>query len=102
MNSESESSEILITRWTKEKDDLEQVLAGTVILKDGKLSFKAEAGHKIAMDSVKEESEGKDPTKWFHSLPRMFDGIALRARLLKKGDRPWKKGGQADVLAGPH
>jgi hypothetical protein len=94
-----EYCEILGTNWG---EGPAQTLVGTITLKDGKLSSKAEKGGRIEMDNIMRRREGEDPTKWFNRLPEMFDGAALRARLLKKGDRPWKRRGQADVLAGLH
>jgi hypothetical protein len=85
--------EILGTEWPIDSDGLDQVLIGTITLKDGKLSFKAEKGHEIEMKNVMKRREGEDPTNWFNRLPEIFNGAALRARLLKKGDRPWKTGG---------
>jgi hypothetical protein len=90
-----EYCEILGTERSASGDDLNQILVGTITLKDGKLSSKAEKGseNKIEMDNIMKRREGEDPTKWFKRLPEIFDGAALRARLLKKGDRPWKRVG---------
>jgi hypothetical protein len=96
-----EYCEILETNWGWGKGPA-QTLVGTITLKDGKLSSKAEKGHDVEMENIMLQSEGEDPAEWFNNLPRHFDGAALRVRLLKKGDRPWKRGGQADVLAGLH
>jgi hypothetical protein len=85
-----EHCEILGTNWG---EGPAQTLVGTITLKDGKLFYKAEKGHEVEMKNVMAQSKGEDPTKWFNNLPRDFDGAALRARLLKKGDRPWKTGG---------
>jgi hypothetical protein len=82
-----EYCEILGTNWGEPA----QTLVGTITLKNGKLSSKAEKGHDVEMENVMLRSEGEDPTKWFNRLPEIFNGAALRARLLKKGDRPWKK-----------
>jgi hypothetical protein len=109
MNSKSESCEILSTEWTKKGDDLAQVLAGTITLKDGKLMCRAEKGHENSLKSVKDNKSyigdkefdpDKDPEGWLKSLPHQYTGGFLRARLLRKGDRPWNRGGQADVLPG--
>jgi hypothetical protein len=94
-----EYCEFLETNWG---EGPAQTLVGTIILKNGKLSSKAEKGHEIEMKNIMGHRMGEDPTKWFNRLPEIFNGAALRARLLKKGDRPWKRGGQADVLAGLH
>jgi hypothetical protein len=82
-----EYCEILGTNWGEPT----QTLVGTITLKNGKLSSKAEKGHNFEMENVMLRSEGEDPTKWFNRLPEIFNGAALRARLLKKGDRPWNR-----------
>lgn len=108
MNSKSESCEILETNWGKGPA---QTLVGTITVKDGKLMCRAEKGHENSLRSVrdnksyigdKEFDPAKDPEGWLKSLPHQYNGSLLRAWLLKKGDRPWKRGGQADVLAGFH
>jgi hypothetical protein len=94
-----EYCEFLETNWG---EGPAQTLVGTITLKDGKLSSKPEKGHEIEMKNIMGHRMGEDPTRWFNRLEETYDGAALRARLLKKGDRPWKRGGEADVLAGLH
>lgn len=78
----NEKCEILETNWDKG-----QVLAGTITLKNGKLTSHAEKGYSILMNNVMKDSKGVDPKKWFKGLPKFYDGVALRARMKgKSGD----------------
>lgn len=81
----SESCEILVTEWEEG-----QVVAGEIILEDGKLSFSATKGYENLIQSV---IEGKtfvgtklfdpanDPEAWLRSLPSFYTGSLVRARL---------------------
>ena len=85
-----EYCELLDTEWGKHS----QVLVGTITLKDGKLSYKAEKGHEMEMKNVmaQQKLDGENPTDWFNRLPEIFWGAALRAHLLKKGERHGREG----------
>lgn len=87
----SESCEILVTKL-----EGGQVVAGEIILEDGKLSFYATKGYEILMENVMEDKTSvgetmfdpaKDPRAWLRSLPSFYNGSIVRARLVKSQDR---------------
>jgi hypothetical protein len=87
----SESCEFLITQW--EKGD--QVNAGKITLKDGKLTLHPSKGHENALEEIRktksyikdrEFDPDKDPEGWLKSLPHQYSGSVLRARLIKDDD----------------
>lgn len=86
----SESCEILVTEW-----ETGQVVAGRIIFKDGKLSVAATKGYETLMESViagkTSFGEGvfdrtKDPKVWLRSLPSLYTGSIVRARLARSQD----------------
>lgn len=87
----SESCEILVTDWEEG-----QVVAGEIILTDGKLSSSATKGYEVLMGNVIEDKAfagedvfdpAKDPKDWLRSLPTFYTGSIVRARLAKSQDR---------------
>lgn len=80
--------EILVSKKTG------QVIAGTLTLKDGKIEAEPTHGYEVLMDKVMAEpsfsSDGKvvdryqDPEAWFNALPKRYNGIYMRARLVGK------------------
>jgi len=85
-----ESCEILITEW-----DEGQIVAGEIILTDGKLSFSATKGYEILMENVmqgrifageKVFDPATDPKDWLRSLPCFYTGSIVRARLMNSQD----------------
>jgi hypothetical protein len=87
----SESCEILVTDW-----EGGQVVAGRIILEDGKLSFSPTKGYEVLMGNVmKDETfvggemfdRANDPKAWLQSLPGFYTGSIVRARLVNFQDR---------------
>jgi hypothetical protein len=79
----TETCEILVTEWEG------QVVAGEIILEDGKLSFSATKGYEILMENVmvdetfvgeKVFDPVRDPKDWLRSLPSFYTGSTARAR----------------------
>lgn len=78
------SCEILVTEW---EDG--QVVAGEIILEDGKLSLSATKGYEILMQNVIADriflgenvlDPVHDPKAWLRSLPSFYTGSIVRAR----------------------
>lgn len=81
----TKSCEILGMERAKGKNGrVHQVLVGTITLKGGKLSHKAEKGHSMEMSNIMGHRDGEDPTKWFNALEETYNGVSLRAEI-KKG-----------------
>ena len=87
----SESCEIQVTEW-----DEGQIVAGEIILTDGKLSFSATKGYEILMGNIMEDKTfvadnvfdpANDPKAWLQSLPCFYTGSVVRARLVNPQDR---------------
>lgn len=92
----TQSCEFLITDF----DSDEQVSAGKITCKDGKLSMHPTKGNEnILKNIMKEKSYIKDeefdpdddPEGWLESLPHQYSGSALRAKLVKGGSNGKKK-----------
>ena len=86
----TESCEILVTEW---EDG--QVVAGEIILEDGKLSFSATKGYEVLMGNVMEDKtfvadnvfdRANDPKAWLQNLPGVYTGSVVRARLVNSRD----------------
>lgn len=80
----SESCEILVTEW---EDG--QIVAGEIVLKDGKLSFTATNGYEILLTNIvgtttfdrgKVFDPANDPRAWLRSLRSFYTGSIVRAR----------------------
>jgi hypothetical protein len=83
----SVSCEILVTDW-----DDGQVVAGEIVLRDGKLSFSSKKGFEVLMENViqnktfvgkKVFDPANDPKAWLQSLPSSYTGSIVRARLVR-------------------
>jgi len=81
---------------TVERDnDLVQILVGTIILQNGKITVRPKPGYESLMkrDMTHEHRVGKrmvslknDVVAWFESLPSHYDGERLRARIIDAGN----------------
>ena len=87
----SEFCEILVT-----ERKVGQVVAGEIILNEGKFSFTATKGYEFLMENVMEAKTfvgenvfdpTKNPRAWLRSLPSYYSGSIVRARLVKSQDR---------------
>jgi hypothetical protein len=83
--------ELLVTTY-----DRGQELAGTVTLKDGKISYKSQKGYEDFMKSLigdkiiigdKTFDPKEDPAGWIRNLPKAYSGSAFRAKTVMKGNK---------------
>jgi hypothetical protein len=85
-----ERCELLVTSWHG------QIVAGEIVLQNGKLRCFANKGYETLMKSVRSEctyvgkvfDPTKDPKGWFNSLPLAYSGILLRAWMVRGKCRP--------------
>jgi hypothetical protein len=78
---------MLITDW-----HTGQIVAGKIILEDGKLRFLSKRGWEAFVETIMKDKTFvgesvfdpiKDPRAWLRSLPSYYTGSIVRARLLK-------------------
>jgi len=74
------------------KPDGTQQLAGTVELNNGKISASPRKGYERMFENILADSHWvnrklitrEDPEAWFRSLPAMYSGSYMRARLVEE------------------